>query len=113
MSEEIHFYPIEKILLPTDGSKYSLKAAKYAAKIAKKHNSKVTILHVMDLNFPRAHKPIEVDDLESVIIEREHETEIKKRARNVVEKTKKYFFEDHIPIDTEYFLFGNISEIIA
>ena len=32
MSEEIHFYPINKILLPTDGSEFSIKAAKYAAK---------------------------------------------------------------------------------
>ena len=113
MSEEIHFYPINKILLPTDGSKFSIKAAKYASKVAKKHNSKVTLLHVMHLHFPDEKKPIEIDDLESAVIEIEHEKEIKERAINIIEKTKKFFIEENIPFDTEYFLFGNIPEIIV
>ena len=68
MSDELFSYPIKKILLPTDGSKYSIKAARYAAKIAKKLDSKVTILHVMQLYFPSgpAREPIEFDNLESV-----------------------------------------------
>jgi nucleotide-binding universal stress UspA family protein len=115
MTEEIQFYPINKILLPTDGSNFSLKAAKYAAKIAKKHDSKVTLLHVMDLHFPRARarEPIEFDDLGSATIEIEHEKDIKKRAINIIEKTKKFLIQENITFDTQYFLFGNIPEIIV
>ena len=115
MSDEIAFYPIKKILLPTDGSEFSIKAAKYAAKVAKKHNSKVTILHVMDVHIPRApsHEPIRLDDLESVTIEIEHETDIKERAINTINKTNKILIKENISFDTEYFLFGNIPEIIV
>ncbi len=113
MSEKIHFYPINKILLPIDGSKFSIKAARYTAKVAKKHNSKVTLLHVMQLHFTDADKPIEIDDLESAVIEIEHETEIKERAKNIMEKTEKLLIEDNIPFETQYFLFGNIPEIIV
>lgn len=41
---------MEKILLPTDGSKHSLKAAEYARKLLKKSpQSSLTILHVNDI----------------------------------------------------------------
>jgi len=115
MSDEIHFYPIKKILLPTDGSKFSIQAARYAAKVAKKHNSKVTILHVMDLEFPRARalEPIKIDDLEFFRTEIENEADIKKRAINIINETKKFLIKESIPFDTKYFLFGNIPEIIV
>ncbi|MFC1803660.1 universal stress protein [Thermoproteota archaeon] len=113
MSDEIHFYPINKILLPTDGSKYSIKAAKYTAQVAKKHNSKVTLLHVMDCHLSSMEKPNEIDNIESVWIEIQHEKEIKERALNVINKTKKYFIEENLPVNTKYFLFGNIPEIIV
>jgi nucleotide-binding universal stress UspA family protein len=38
-----------KILVPVDGSKYSLDAAKYAAGIAKLTHAKVIVLHVVHL----------------------------------------------------------------
>ena len=115
MSDEIHFYPINKILLPTDGSKFSIKAAKYAAKVAKKHDSKVTVLHVMDLPFPRKHKlePIQIDDLESATIEIEQGRKLKDRAIKIINETTKFLIKENITFDTEYFLFGNISEIIV
>jgi len=114
-SDEINFYPIKKILLPIDGSKYSKVATRYAAKVAKKNNSKITILHVMDVHFPRppSREPIGLDDLESVIIEIEHSTEIKNRAINIVNEIKKILTSMNIPCDTEYYLFGNIPEIIV
>jgi nucleotide-binding universal stress UspA family protein len=39
---------MHKILVPTDGSAYSLKAAEYAAKLASELGSKVSILHVSE-----------------------------------------------------------------
>jgi len=51
MSKQHLFYPIKKILLPTDGSEHSIKAAKYAAEIATKHGSKVTLLHASVTTF--------------------------------------------------------------
>ena len=77
MSKDDALYALGNILLPTDGSKYSIKAAKYTAEIAKKHGSKVTLLHVLELNLPTADHPIEFDDLESVWIAIEDENEIK------------------------------------
>ncbi len=104
MSDEVQFYPIKKILLPTDGSEFSLAAARYAAKVAKKHNSKVTILHVMGLHFADSEKPVKVDNLESVVIEMKEETEIKIRAKNIMEKTKKNLMEENVTFDTEFYL---------
>jgi nucleotide-binding universal stress UspA family protein len=112
MSDEVQFYPIKKILLPTDGSEFSLAAARYAAKVAKKHNSKVTILHVMGLHFADSEKPVKVDNLESVVIEMKEETEIKERAKNIMEKTKKNLMEENVTFDTEFYLYGNVPEII-
>lgn len=37
-----------KILLPADGSEYSENAAMVAGRIAKKHNSEIIILHVVE-----------------------------------------------------------------
>ena len=38
---------IQSILFPTDGSKFSLEAARYAADMASKFGATVTILNVM------------------------------------------------------------------
>ncbi|MGD6852608.1 MAG: universal stress protein [Candidatus Bathyarchaeia archaeon] len=39
---------IEKILVPTDGSDYSVRAAEYAISIAKTHNAEIIALFVVD-----------------------------------------------------------------
>jgi nucleotide-binding universal stress UspA family protein len=39
---------VKKILIPTDGSDYSLHAAEYALSIAKQHNAQLTIIYVLD-----------------------------------------------------------------
>ncbi len=113
MSEKTLHYLIEKILVPTDGSSYSLKAAQYAAKLAKTHKAKVTILHVMQLRFPGVDRPIDVNDIESAVIEVEKIDKIKERAMSVIDKTKKYFVDEKTPFDTVYFSYGNIPEIIV
>ena len=42
---------ISKILLPIDGSKASLKAAKYAVELAKQTGASLTLLSVFDIRF--------------------------------------------------------------
>jgi nucleotide-binding universal stress UspA family protein len=113
MSEEINFYPIEKILLPTDGSEFCIKAARYAAKVANKHNSKVTILHVIDLHSPNTLEPIKIHDLNSVIIQIENETILKDRTQKIINKTKKILIKENIQFEIIYILFGNIPENIV
>jgi nucleotide-binding universal stress UspA family protein len=39
---------IKKILIPTDGSDYSLHAAEYGLSLAKLHNAQITIMYVLD-----------------------------------------------------------------
>ena len=112
MAQTLIFYPIKKVLLPTDGSEYSLKAAKYCAEIAKKHGSEVTLLHVMPLHLPSVDHPIELHSLDLVVFEVESGDVIKARGKKVMEKTKAIFDELHVPVKTEYFSFGNIPQII-
>jgi nucleotide-binding universal stress UspA family protein len=113
--DKIPFYPIKKILLPTDGSEFSIQAAKYTAKIARKHNSQVTILHVMTVYFPRAPslRPIKLDDMESVTIEIENEDVIREKAIQIMKKTKKVLIEENVETDADYFLFGDVPELIV
>jgi nucleotide-binding universal stress UspA family protein len=44
----------KKILVPTDGSPYALRAAEYAADLAKRYDAEVTLLAVSDLRAIRA-----------------------------------------------------------
>lgn len=39
---------IKRILVPTDGSDYSIHAAEYALSIAKTHEAQITVLYVLD-----------------------------------------------------------------
>jgi nucleotide-binding universal stress UspA family protein len=39
---------IKKILVPTDGSEYSIHAAEYAIGIAKAHEAQITVVYVLD-----------------------------------------------------------------
>jgi nucleotide-binding universal stress UspA family protein len=43
---------IKKILVPIDGSEYSLKAAKYAIKIAKDKNAQLLCIHIITPRIP-------------------------------------------------------------
>lgn len=112
MSTEKIFYPIKKILLPTDGSEYSLKAAKYAVEIASKHGSKITLLHVMQLNLPDATSPIKINDLNSTRIVVEDQESAIERAKNVMKKTREIIEKAGIKVETEFYSYGNVSKII-
>ncbi len=39
---------VRKILVPTDGSDYSLHAAEYGIILAKQHNAQITVVYVLD-----------------------------------------------------------------
>ncbi len=104
---------IDRVLVPTDGSQPSLKAAKYAAKLAKMVGAGVKIVHVMEVAVPGVKKPVELDDLESVTIQVEDEERIKRRAMDVMNRTKKCFVDEGVPVETEFFLSGNAAEVIV
>ncbi len=104
---------IDRVLVPTDGSQPSLKAAKYAAKLAKMVGAGVKIVHVMEVAVPGVKKPVELDDLESVTIQVEDEERIKRRAMDVMNRTKKCFADEGVPVETEFFLSGNAAEVIV
>jgi nucleotide-binding universal stress UspA family protein len=42
------FQTIKKILIPTDGSDYSIRAAEYGISVAKVHQAQITVVYVLD-----------------------------------------------------------------
>lgn len=57
---------IQKILVPTDGSDYSMRAAEYAISIAKTHDAQITITYVIDeVVIDQFSKPEERETVES------------------------------------------------
>ena len=100
---------LSKILLPTDGSRNSLRAARYAAEIAKKCGSKVTLLHVIE-STPIASSPIEIGIDARLVVE--NETKIKERGKKVIEKTKKPFDRYSVPVETKYFYGHTVRAIV-
>ena len=113
MSPENLFYPLKKILLPTDGSEYSIKAAKYCAEIATKHESKVTLLHVLEAFSAKKERLYLGSDLTLVSIAVEDERKIKERGKKIIESTKKIFEETEVPVSVKYFFGGNPARIIV
>ena len=98
-----------KILLPTDGSIHSLKAARCAAELAKMCGSEVTLLHVLEMS--SADHPIEIKT-DSWIAPMQDEVKIKERGKKIMEKTKKIFDENGIYVETKYFIYGHPSTAI-
>jgi nucleotide-binding universal stress UspA family protein len=46
--DKLNFKDVRKILIPTDGSEYSMHAAEYAIGIAKMLDAQITVLYVVD-----------------------------------------------------------------
>ena len=112
MSTETLFYPINKILLPTDGSEHSLKAARYTVEIAKRRGSTVTLLHVLEVAIVDG--PLDLGkDLGFARITVEDEKKIKERALKVMERTKEIFDKASIPIELKYVCCGKPAESIV
>ncbi len=104
---------IDSVLVPTDGSRPSLKAARYAAKLAKLVGARVKVIHVMQVEVPGAVRPVELEGLNSVTIQVDDEERIKRRAMDVMDRTKKCFADEGVQVETEFFLFGDVAEIIV
>ncbi|GIU72477.1 MAG: hypothetical protein KatS3mg003_1956 [Candidatus Nitrosocaldaceae archaeon] len=80
---------VKKILVPIDGSESSFEAAKYALKIAKMNNAKVTLLHVSAIPpFPRYFESLE-----------KYEEEVRKEAEEWFNKIKNFEEAKEVDID--------------
>jgi len=90
---------MRKILVPTDGSAYALKAAEYAAKLAGELASKVSILHVSEYH-PRVRAKELVEEEERV-------------GADILSQTKKVFDEAGVPVQVMKLEFGNPADAIC
>ncbi|MFH1452725.1 MAG: universal stress protein [Armatimonadota bacterium] len=102
---------IKKILLATDGSASSLKAAQYALQLAGQTKASVTILTagpvpIMDLmNY---HPSMAEDD----ILPKQVEERIKQAGEKAIDNTLEVFKGSKIKVDT-HFEYGHPAEAIA
>jgi len=90
---------MRKILVPTDGSPYSLKSADYAAKLARELDSKVSILHVSTyIPHVRARE----------LVESEEET-----GADILSKTKEVFDKADVHVKVMKLEFGHPADVIC
>jgi nucleotide-binding universal stress UspA family protein len=90
---------MRKILVPTDGSSYSLKAAEYAARLAHELESKVSVLHVSEY-----HPHVRAKEL----VEEEE-----KRGSEILAKTKQVFDKASTHIEVMKLEFGHPADVIC
>ena len=93
---EKDIFDVKKILLPTDGSTHSLKAAEYAAEISKQFDSETHILNVITKSIIR--------------ISRKRE---EKSSVQALEETKDVFDRRSIKVIVRKVVRGNPAEIIC
>ena len=88
-----------KILVPTDGSPYSLKSADYAAKLARELDSKVSILHVSTyLPHVRARELVENEE---------------KTGADILSRTKEVFDKADVQVEVMKLEFGHPADVIC
>jgi nucleotide-binding universal stress UspA family protein len=93
---EKDIFDVKKILLPTDGSTHSLKAAEYAAEISKQFDSETHILNVITKS--------------TIRISRKRE---EKSSVQALEETKDVFDRWSIKVIVRKVVRGNPAEIIC
>jgi nucleotide-binding universal stress UspA family protein len=93
---EKDIFDVKKILLPTDGSTHSLKAAEYAAEISKQFDSETHILNVITKS--------------TIRISRKRE---EKSSVQTLEETKDVFDRRNIKVIVRKLVRGNPAEIIC
>ena len=89
----------EKILMPSDGSEYALRAATYGADIAKKYNSQLTLLYVVELPPVIGIPPS--DELQEAMRQ-----DLAGRGREALDKTREIYERMGIPT-VDDILFGS------
>lgn len=90
---------MRKFLVPTDGSAYSLKAAKYAAELAGQLGWRVSILHVSEY-----HPLVRATELVQ---------EEEKIGVDILSKTKRVFDSANVPVEVMKVEFGHPADIIC
>ena len=93
---EKDIFDVKRILLPTDGSTHSLKAAEYAAEISKQFDSETHILNVITKS--------------TIRISRKRE---EKSSVQALEETKDVFDRRSIKVIVRKLVRGNPAEIIC
>lgn len=91
---------IERILLPTDGSAFSERAADYALEIAKNFEAKVVAVHVVEMVTP---KQLDVTSLDR---------EAARRAETCFKSIREKAADAGIEVETKVLLSRSIGEAI-
>lgn len=100
-----------KILLATDGSDYSLKAAQHALELAQKNSAQVVIINVAQY----LHEPVEYTELSVAIKLKDSQkfmARMKEQGKEIVLKTAESFIKNNIPFEEKVEI-GDPAEIIC
>jgi len=103
----------QKILVPVDGSQFSLQAEEVAADIAKKFNSKVTVLHVVPHGI--MHPPTHRDWISQPVpdsIRKEIEGSFLQMGQQAIAEAKMLFAGEKVQVDTILEEFADPPETI-
>ena len=98
---------IKKILVPIDGSEYSLKAAKYAIKIAKDENAQLLCIDIITPRIPYGYSS-------SIPTTDKSQTEIKDKVQNLFDIVRQIAKNEGLPdMKTDVFVdVKSVSESI-
>jgi nucleotide-binding universal stress UspA family protein len=105
---------MKKILIPIDFSKCSLAAARYAAKIAEKHNSSLYLLHI--ISNPHLYFVTSDVDMSSSMIYAERKRYIDRLesdAKNKLEELRKSYFVRNLKVDYAVIVGSSINKDIV
>lgn len=91
---------IQRILLPTDGSAFSERAADYALEIAKNLKADVVVVHVVRMSTPKA---LDIKHMES---------DAARRAETCFESIKEKATEAGIEVETKVLISRSIREAL-
>jgi len=90
---------MRRILVATDGSPYSLKAADYASKLARELDSRVSILHVSTyLPHVRARELVQIEE---------------RTGADILSRTKGVFDKEGVPVEVMKLEFGHPADVIC
>jgi nucleotide-binding universal stress UspA family protein len=100
-----------KILLATDGSEHSLKAASLALELAEKNSAQVEMIHVAQY----LHEPVPYTELQVAIKLKDSQkfiARMKEQGQEVVKKTAQIFAEKNVPYTSKVEV-GDPADIIC
>jgi len=100
----------QNILVPVDGSRFSLQAEEVAADIAKKFNSKVTVLHVVPHEI--MHPPMEYTQQVPSSVRQDIEGFFVQKGKQALGEAKMLFAEEKVQVDAILEEFADPPETI-